>query len=43
MGKQNLMDDVDAVGVLEIQQRRHDAHARVDECMPHNLAIPPLN
>ena len=39
MGEQNFVDDMNAVRVLEIQQRRHDAHAAVDERVPDDLAV----
>ena len=43
MGEQDLVDDVDAVAVLELQQRRHHAHAAVDQRVPHDLAVLPLD
>ena len=37
------MNDVDAVGVLELQQRRHHAQTTVDERVPNDLPILPLD
>ena len=38
MGWQHLVNDVNAVGLLELQQRRHHAHAAVDERVVDHLA-----
>ena len=37
------MDDVNAVCMLELQQRRNDAHTAIDERVPDDLAILPLD
>jgi hypothetical protein len=37
MGEQDLVDDMDAVAVLKLQERRHHAQAAVDERVTQNL------
>jgi hypothetical protein len=37
--EQDLVDHVDAVALLELQQRRHHAHAAVDERVPHDRSV----
>jgi hypothetical protein len=43
MGEQDLVNEVNAVTVLELQQRRHHAHAHVDQGMTDDPAVLPLD
>ena len=43
MRQQHLVDDVNAVRALEFQQRRHYAHAAVDERVADDRPLPPLD
>ena len=42
MGEQDLVNYMHTVALLKLQERRHDAHAAVDELVPHDLALQPL-
>ena len=43
MAEEHLVDDVDAVAMLELQKRGHDAHAAVDERVMDDRPLPPLD
>jgi hypothetical protein len=43
MGEEYFMNNVDAVAVLELQERRHHAHAHVDQSVADDLAVSPLD
>ena len=43
MREQHFIDNVNPVGFLEFQERWHHAHPAVDQRMPHDLPVLPLD